>query len=55
MDGTAAGFKKKNGFDCVRESAVRGKETREVFDEFNNGGERGEGFQLLESGASSLM
>ena len=37
-----------NGFNCVRESAVRGKETWEVFDEANNGGERGEGFQLLD-------
>ena len=30
-----------NGFNCVRESAVRGKETWEVFDKVNNGGERG--------------
>ena len=30
-----------NGFNCIRESAVRGKETWEVFDKVNNGRERG--------------
>ena len=43
-----SGATNANGFNCVRESAVRGKETWEVFDEVNNGGERGEGFQLLD-------
>ena len=33
-----------NGFNCIRESAVRGKEAREIVDEFDNGRERGEGF-----------
>ena len=33
-----------NGFNCIRESAVRGKEAREIIDEFDNGRERGEGF-----------
>ena len=28
----------------IRESAVRGKEAREIVDEFDNGRERGEGF-----------
>ena len=36
-----------NGFNCIGESAVRGKETWEVFDKVNNGRERGYGFQLL--------
>ena len=31
-----------NGFNCIRESAVRGKETWEVFDKVNNGRERGQ-------------
>ena len=30
-----------NSFNSVRESAVRGKEEREIFDEFDNGRERG--------------
>ena len=29
--------------DSIRESAVRGKEAREIVDEFDNGRERGEG------------
>ena len=33
-----------NGLNCIRESAVRGKEAREIIDEFDNGRERGEGF-----------
>ena len=33
-----------DSFNSVRESAIRGKEAREIFDEFDNGRERGEGF-----------
>ena len=36
-----SGATNANGFNRVRESAVRGKETWEVFDKVNNGGERG--------------
>ena len=36
-----SGAANANGFNCIRESAVRGKETWEVFDKVNNGRERG--------------
>ena len=39
-----SGATNANSFNSVRESAVRGKEAREIFDEFDNGRERGEGF-----------
>ena len=39
-----SGATNANSFNRVRESAVRGKEAREIFDEFDNGRERGEGF-----------
>ena len=39
-----SGATNANSFNSVRESAVRGKEAREVVDEFDNGRERGEGF-----------
>ena len=45
-----SGATNANGFNCIRESAVRGKETWEVFDKVNNGRERGYGFQLLDEG-----
>ena len=43
-----SGAANADGFNCIRESAIRGKETWEVFDKADNGRERGEGFQLLD-------
>ena len=39
-----SGASNANSFNSVRESAVRGKEAREIVDEFDNSRERGEGF-----------
>ena len=39
-----SGATNANSFNSVRESAVRGKEAREIFDKFDNGRERGKGF-----------
>ena len=39
-----SGATNANSFNSVRESAVRGKEAREIVDEFDDGRERGEGF-----------
>ena len=43
-----SGAANADGFNCIRESAIRGKETWEVFDKADNGRERGESFQLLD-------